>query len=138
MDDVTFNERVKEILKKDSRYSPEAYTFVGMAVNYAVKLFSENRKNRHVSGRELLQGLSDLAKKEYGPFAYEVLKGWGITDDKSIGQIVFYMLEYQLLSKSENDKIEDFNLGLSLKDILGVDDSQPEELSKNKEDIIIE
>ena len=40
--------------------------------------------------------------------------------------------------KVEDDKIEDFDLGLSLKDILGIDDTPPEIPNQNKEDIIIE
>jgi len=110
-----------------------------MVVNYTVKKLAGKNKTRHITAKELIDGLGELAKRDYGPLAYEVLKGWGIEDDRSIGQIVFNMVEHNLLSKTEDDKIEDFNLGLTLKEILKISESHQNMSTKfKKEDILIE
>ncbi|HOK03891.1 MAG TPA: hypothetical protein PLN24_01395 [Victivallales bacterium] len=138
MNNSNFNLKVQEIIAKDSRFAPEAYLFVGMAVTYTIQKLAGKNK-RHITGKELIDGIGDFAKQEYGPLAYEVLKGWGIENDKSIGQIVFNMIEHNLLSKTEDDKIEDFDLGLTLKEILKINTSSQNISTKfKKEDILIE
>jgi uncharacterized repeat protein (TIGR04138 family) len=115
MNDIKISSEIKKILDKDPRFSGEAYTFVGRAVSYTIERLTEKK---HVSGKEVLDGLLLLATTEYGPLAYEVLKGWGINSDKAVGQIVFNMIEHNLLSKRDEDKIEDFDLGIDFKNKL--------------------
>ncbi len=113
MQNLEFYEAVKKIMIKDDRYHPDSYGFVNDAVIYTVKMCESTRdaeESRHVSGQELLMGIAEYAIKKFGPLAYEVFCEWGIKDGMSVGNIVFNMLDYGLLSKTEKDSIDDFNV----------------------------
>jgi uncharacterized repeat protein (TIGR04138 family) len=137
MFDIKFVQSVEKILKEDSRFSPEAYDFVAKTVSFTVQAFEKKeRQKRHITGRELINGLLALSSSEYGPLAYEVLSGWGIEKDRDVGQIVFNMIKHQLLSKNENDNLSDFDAGIDLKKEISNHFSTPE--PKKHPDIIIE
>ncbi len=61
-----------------------------------------------MSGAELLQGIRTHALDQYGPLAKTVLNGWGISRCSDFGDIVFNLIEYNVFSKTENDRREDF------------------------------
>lgn len=100
-----FYVKVEEITKKDPRYKPDAYEFVMQAL-----WFTQNKLNRvdHVSGRELLGGIRELAIEQYGPMVITLLAHWGITATEDFGEIVFNMAENGLMSKTDKDTKEDF------------------------------
>ena len=110
MKTIEFQKKVKTILQKDKRYSEDAYEFVNDAVIYTVEKSKKKPKteNKHITGRELLDGVIEFALREFGPLAFDVLSKWGINEGVSIGNIVFNMVKYQILSTSEEDSIEDF------------------------------
>ena len=115
MKNLEFYEAVRKILLKDDRYHPDSYEFVNDAVIYTVKMFEAKRtagESRHVSGQELLIGVTEYAIQKFGPLAYEVIYEWGIKEGMSVGNIVFNMLEYGLLSKTDRDSLEDFNVSI--------------------------
>ena len=121
MQNMEFYEAVKKIMLKDDRYHFDSYEFVNDAVIYTVKMFESKRakeESRHVSGQELIMGVIEYAIKKFGPLAYEVFCEWGIKDGMSVGNIVFNMLEYGLLSKTERDSIEDFNIPVDFEENL--------------------
>jgi uncharacterized repeat protein (TIGR04138 family) len=62
-----------------------------------------------VTGFELLVGIRDLALERYGPMAKAVLNSWGVRTTDDFGAIVFNMVNAGLLSKTEEDHIEDFH-----------------------------
>lgn len=64
---------------------------------------------RHVSGRELCQGLRDFAVKEYGLMARTVLRRWRIRSSRDFGKIVFAMVDAGLMHKTDEDSLEDFD-----------------------------
>jgi uncharacterized repeat protein (TIGR04138 family) len=66
-------------------------------------------RSRHVSGPELLEGLRIYALDQYGPLARTVLNTWGIKRCRDFGDIVFNLIEYNVFSKTENDRREDFS-----------------------------
>ncbi len=68
----------------------------------------ERDKSRHVSGKQLCHGLRDFAIQQYGLMAHAVLRRWRITSSEDFGQIVFAMVEAQMMRKTEGDRIEDF------------------------------
>ena len=108
------SEIIETIIRKEKRYSKEAYKFVSDAVNYTV-----SRKNTkgHVSAHELLIGISDFALKEYSIFYEDIFKSWGIMSDEDIGNIVYLLIEHKALGASPEDSIEDFNRGFDLFDL---------------------
>ena len=113
MQDLDFNEVVELICKEDSRYDRKAYSFVRQGLDHTVKELKkrENAKTRgshHVTGAELLDGLRIYALDQYGPLAKTVLNSWGIKRCGDFGEIVFNLIEYNVFSKTENDRREDF------------------------------
>jgi uncharacterized repeat protein (TIGR04138 family) len=93
------------ILAKDPRYRPEAYAFVHDALGHTWTLFGERR---HVTGQELCAGAKDLALRNYGPMAKAVLNSWGIKATDDFGAVVYNLIAAGLLSKTEEDRLEDF------------------------------
>ncbi|HQO34518.1 MAG TPA: hypothetical protein PLG59_07645 [bacterium] len=91
--------------KQEQQYHPNAYRFVLEALKHAQRRYD---RLRHVTGRELLEGISELARKEFGPFALTVLTEWGVTNTRDFGAIVFQLVETGEIKKTEEDRIEDF------------------------------
>lgn len=96
---------LEEIVKSDARYEVEAYNFVLLAFNFSMSKFDEHR---HITGKELLDGIKEYALDQYGPMARTVLEHWGITKTEDFGIIVFNLVDNGLLGKSETDSIDDF------------------------------
>jgi uncharacterized repeat protein (TIGR04138 family) len=65
----------------------------------------------HVSAQELLEGQRDLALREFGPMAFEVLSHWGLRSGSDVGEVVFAMVEAGLLGKTEEDDRSQFDTG---------------------------
>jgi uncharacterized repeat protein (TIGR04138 family) len=101
----SFFELAEEICLKDKRYKPESYEFIMQALHFTQ---SKLKKARHVSGRELAEGLRDFAIEQYGPLAKRVLNYWGIKETLDFGNIVFNLIEKKILSRAEEDSLDDF------------------------------
>jgi len=100
-----FREKLAEILKRDKRYKLEAYLFLLESLDYARKIFN---KPKHVTGQELLAGIKELAKERFGRMAKMVFATWGVKTTDDFGEIVFNLVDAGLLSKTAEDKKEDF------------------------------
>ncbi len=96
---------LEPILKKDPRYTADAYHFVREGLDHTVRKLD---KPRHVSGRELLDGMREYALQEFGPVSKRVLSEWGIHECIDFGNIVFNLVNEGLLGKTDEDSIEDF------------------------------
>ncbi len=105
-DDRTDEQKINDILLREDRYKREAYNFVREALDYTVR---KRGKRGHVSGRELALGLRDLAKERFGLMAKTVLNQWGITRTRDIGELVFNMVEEEIMIKEDSDNREDFD-----------------------------
>jgi uncharacterized repeat protein (TIGR04138 family) len=109
MQEVTFEEGFERICAKDPRFPRDAYLFVRDALDHTQKNIKDERgKPRHVTGQELLQGIREHAIGQFGPMAQTVLEEWNITSCKDFGDIVFNMIDVELLAKKETDTREDF------------------------------
>ena len=111
MYETPFTQAVMEICARDERYQPDAYLFVRDALDFTVKRIqahATSQKRRHVSGRELLNGIRRFALQEYGPMARSVLRTWGIHKTDDFGNIVFNLVESGKLGKTEEDSPADF------------------------------
>jgi len=97
---------LERILAKDPRFKPEAYVFVNDALGHT---WSRLDHRRHVTGRELCEGARDFALKIYGRMAKAVLNSWGIHTTDDFGTIVYNMIDAELMSKTDEDRIEDFH-----------------------------
>ena len=62
----------------------------------------------HVSGDELLQGIRELAVRQFGPLTRTVFENWGVTKTLDFGEIVFQLVDAGLMGKTDEDKLDDF------------------------------
>lgn len=113
MQDPDFDEIVGIIRKEDPRFDRKAYEFVRLGLDHTVKELKKKEnakgaKSRHVSGPELLDGLRHYALDQYGPLAKTVLNAWGVKRCSDFGDIVFNLIEYNVFSKTDSDRREDF------------------------------
>jgi uncharacterized repeat protein (TIGR04138 family) len=113
MQDLEFAEIVSLICKEDARFDKKAYEFVRQGLDHTVKELrkkelSKAERSRHVSGPELLQGIRIFGLDQYGPLTKTVLNAWGVKRCRDFGDIVFNLIEYNVFSKTESDRPEDF------------------------------
>src|SRR5215831_16183814 len=111
-----------EVVRKDPRYAYEAYEFVFAALHHTQKLLGRQPREPageappeggespyHVTGKELLKGIRDLAHREFGLMARTVFRMWGIQRTDDFGEIVFNLVESNLMSKTDEDTRADFH-----------------------------
>ena len=87
------------------RYHRCAYGFLLDALHHVIAM---QEKRRHISGQELVEGARTLAMARFGPLARTVLEYWGIHSTDDVGEIVFALVEMDVLVKQEEDRREDF------------------------------
>jgi uncharacterized repeat protein (TIGR04138 family) len=106
----SYDEVLNTILAVDSRFHRDAYHFVREGLDYTQQSISKQEEGtvRHISGQELLGGMRAHALEQYGPMALMVLNEWGLTRGEDFGEIVFNMVEHELLAKTEDDTRTDF------------------------------
>jgi len=98
-------ETISQIVCKDGRYAAQAYYFIFDALDYTIQRM---RKMRHVTGRELLEGIRLYATEHFGFLARTVLGEWGVRSTADLGEIVFNLVSAGLLSRTEKDTRDDF------------------------------
>jgi len=102
---------IQELVEKDPRYQEDAYVFVREGLDYTVHEKNEVPKNQshHVRGWELAEGIREYAIREYGPVTLRVLRHWGIESCEDLGEIVYNMIDAQILGKTPEDNKTDFH-----------------------------
>lgn len=96
---------LEQIVERDRRYRLDAYRFVLAALNATVQRLPAPR---HITGRELLDGIRDEGLKQFGPLTRSVFEHWGVQTTEDFGHIVFRLVDAGLLGKTEQDRLEDF------------------------------
>jgi uncharacterized repeat protein (TIGR04138 family) len=117
---LTLDAKIEEIVERDSRFSPEAYHFVFEALDFVSERPELRRRrslSRHVTVTQLLEGLRDLALEQFGPLARCVLESWGVYSTEDFGEIVFRMVDHDLLNRSESDQRQDFRAAFSFREV---------------------
>ena len=105
---------VDTICNQDSRYKPGAYEFVMEALAYSQRKF---KRQKHVPGPELLEGIKELLLIQFGPLTLTVLDYWGIKKTDDFGNVVFNLVNEQILSKDKNDQIDSFRNGYDFEEV---------------------
>jgi uncharacterized repeat protein (TIGR04138 family) len=119
---TVFHPGLAEVVRNDARYQYEAYEFVFYALHHTQKLLGREQAaavergelppaaepHQHVSGPELLEGIRDLALREFGRMARTVFRLWGIERTDDFGEIVFNLIDAGMMSKTDEDCREDF------------------------------
>jgi uncharacterized repeat protein (TIGR04138 family) len=103
----------RRMLEKAGPYPIEAFTFVRDGLSYTAQRVHENLDTlsddeRHISGQQLCLGLRDFAIEKYGMLARDVLAHWNVDRTDDFGRIVFAMINEGIMSKNDEDSIEDF------------------------------
>jgi uncharacterized repeat protein (TIGR04138 family) len=115
MQPLNFEDVLNRIVEKDPRYHRDAYLFLRDALEFTQKVISKANKgqSRHITGQELLSGIREYALVTYGPMSATVFEEWGIRSCEDFGNMVFLMVENNLLRKQDQDSPEDFKKGYS-------------------------
>jgi len=98
--------KISQIAEEDGRFSKEAFVFILAALEYTI---SKLHERRHLTGEEFSWGIAEYVREQYGYLAKTVLNTWGITKTLDYGEIVYLMIDKGLMSKTENDRKEDFD-----------------------------
>src|SRR5688572_19043479 len=103
---------LEQVVAEVGLYPMAAYEFVEQGLSYTVsRIHGKEKKpdsSRHVSGRDLCEGLRDYALNRWGLLAPTVLARWNVRRTIDFGRIVFAMVESHWMSKTDEDTIEDF------------------------------
>jgi uncharacterized repeat protein (TIGR04138 family) len=104
-------ERISQLRRRDRRYSRNSYYFVLDALDFTIETLGRDQLTgacRHVGGKEMLEGIRELAAEQFGPMATVVLERWGIHTTEDVGEVVFNLIEIGLLSRRPSDSRLDF------------------------------
>jgi uncharacterized repeat protein (TIGR04138 family) len=102
----------EEVIRTDGRYPREAFAFMQDVLARAVKKVHGETElppgKRHVTGRQLCLAMRELAVDNWGLLARLVLERWNIRATIDLGNMVYLLIENDLMAKTEEDSIEDF------------------------------
>ena len=123
-----------ELLRRDTRYHFDAYTFVFDALRYGQEKLGygtpegealqrdeeddDPELERHVTGQELCLAIRRYAIEQYGLMARVVLRSWGVNSTSDFGEIVFNLIDIGQMRKTDNDRREDFDNVFDFEDAL--------------------
>lgn len=104
--ELAFREGIMDQIRlRERRFHEHAYLFVLTALEYCQSQLAERR---HIAGRELALACRDLALTRYGVIARLVLEHWGIRSTADIGDVVFTLVDLNLLISQPADSRDDF------------------------------
>jgi uncharacterized repeat protein (TIGR04138 family) len=100
--------KIDALVAKHRLYRADAYVYVLEALSFTVDKRRKVGKEGHIDGRVLLYGIRELASRQFGYLASAVFQRWGVKSTLDFGAIVFHLVEAELLSKQDTDRVEDF------------------------------
>lgn len=120
-------EKIRALVRDDPRFPFEAYIFLYQALEYTTSRVVGEK--RHVAGKELLEGIRRFAIEAFGPLALMVFKHWGVRRTEDWGEMVFALVQRDLMGKTDQDKKEDFADGYHFEDAFAPERLLPETLN---------
>jgi uncharacterized repeat protein (TIGR04138 family) len=99
------DELMERLRERNPQFHDAAYVFVLSALHFVIERLAEPR---HITGRELAEGVRDLALDRFGPMSRTVFEHWGIRATADVGRIVFALVETGILIKQDEDTLRDF------------------------------
>ncbi len=108
----TLTERYERIIREDGRFPLGAYDFLNLGLDFTTRArfgAQPAERARHVTGQELCEGLRRLALGRWGLLAQTVLARWNIRRTRDFGEMVFLLVEHDVMGRQESDSIEDFD-----------------------------
>ncbi len=106
MPELAFRDGIMDRIRmREQRFDERAYLFVLAALEFCQQRLPERR---HISGRELALACRDLALERFGVMSRLVLEHWGIRSTADIGDVVFTLVELELLMSQPTDSRDEF------------------------------
>ncbi|MBM3993830.1 MAG: hypothetical protein FJ303_06715 [Planctomycetes bacterium] len=121
---TTFIKKLDPIIRRDPRYAYEVYEFVFHGLEHAQKLLGRDESSHtedtsfHVTPRQLVEGICHLARIEFGLMAPVVFRMWGVRNTSDFGEVVFNLIDAELMSRTPDDNRADFDDLFDLDDAL--------------------
>ena len=124
---MTSFKKLLPVVRRDPRYAYEAYVFVFQAIDHTLKLLGRSLPDEttdahdprfHLTGRQLVEGLCDFARQEFGLMAPAVFRLWGVRRTDDFGEIVFNLIDADLMSRTAEDSRADFHALFDLDAVL--------------------
>lgn len=124
---MTSFKKLLPVVRRDPRYAYEAYVFVFQAIDHTLKMLGRDLPDEttdahdprfHLTGRQLVEGLCDFARQEFGLMAPAVFRLWGVRRTDDFGEIVFNLIDADLMSRTAEDSRVDFHALFDLDAVL--------------------
>lgn len=110
-DQDLLEDKIQTVRRRDRRFSRHAYYFVLDALDYTMASLGKDQltgEDRHIGGKELLIGIREYAAGQFGPMADLAFERWGVRGPADFGEIVFNLIDAELLSRRPDDSRLDF------------------------------
>lgn len=105
---------IRKLGDREPQYAYAAYHFVLEALEHTMRWLGRDKEEgleRHVRGRELLEGIRRYSLETFGPLARTVFESWGVHRTEDFGRMVFNLVDEGLLSRQDSDSLDDFAAG---------------------------
>jgi uncharacterized repeat protein (TIGR04138 family) len=103
---------LEQVVDEVGLYPIQAYEFIQQGLGYTVNKIhgqkTDPNVSRHVSGRDLCDGLREFALLRWGLMARTVLGRWNVQRTVDFGRMVFAMVDNGWMQKTDDDNIDDF------------------------------
>jgi len=103
-----WSDALDQVLTPGDDYAKAAYLFIFDGLERAM---TRRKQGPHVTGRELLEALHDLAQEKFGRKAKATLNAWGVFTCEDFGEMVFSLVGWRMLAKTPTDSMDDFRGG---------------------------
>ena len=109
MAELAFRDGIMDRIRmRESRFDERAYLFVLTALEFCQQRLPERRGRSDEDGRMFARSCRDLALERYGVMARLVLEHWGVRTTADIGDVVFTLVDLELLMSQPTDTREEF------------------------------
>ena len=103
---------LQQIVDEVGLYPIAAYQFLqeglSRTVNKVHGEVTDPNVSRHVGGKDLCEGLRELALQKWGLLAGTVLKRWNVSRTLDFGRMVFALVDSGHMQKTDDDTLDDF------------------------------
>lgn len=100
-----YRNRIDTIVDTDKRYHRESYSFIVMALNYAVLVLF---KTKEISASEMLEGIKHYGLEKFGPMTRAVLEYWGVYSCSDFALIIYNLIDKGVVVGDKESILEDF------------------------------
>jgi len=90
---------------RDVRFAPEAYGFILSSLDFER---TRSAIEGHMKANVVVKAVCDLAVLKFGPLAESVLRSWGVTETRNVGEIVYNLIDMEILTKTDDDSFDEF------------------------------